>query len=139
MTHVTLHWDQAVRSVGYHLYTTGQKVYFSCHDPSFWLGQYFIIFLTKYLQSRAQKEKIKTVHLFLNSAKSSEAGNRTEKSKVRAVMSLHEPSRPVAALISDADPFKSHLTWPALSHALWRERGTGAFCQHQCQRPFGVL
>lgn len=58
---------------------------------------------------------MKTVHLFLNSAKSSEAGNRTEKSKVRAVVSLHKHSRPLVALISDGDPFKSHLTSPALS------------------------
>lgn len=104
-----------MRSVGYHLYTAGRNVYFSCLDPSFRLGQYFIIFLTECLQSRAQKEKMKTVHLFLNSAKSSEAGNRTEKSKVRAVVSLHKHSRPLVALISDGDPFKSHLTSPALS------------------------
>lgn len=104
--------------------------------PPFRLDQYFIIFLTECLQSR--KEKIKTVHLFLNSAKSSEAGKRMEKSKVCAVMSPHESSRPLAAFISDGDPFESHLTSPALSCSPWWERGAGAFCQHECPCPFWV-
>lgn len=81
---------------------------------------------------------MKAVHLFLNSAKSSQAGKRMEKSKVCAVMSPHESSRPLAAFISDGDPFKSHLTSTALSHSSWRERGAGAFCQHKCPCPFWV-
>lgn len=46
-----------MRSVGYHLYTAGWNIYFSCLHPPFWLGQYFIIFLIECLPSRVQKEK----------------------------------------------------------------------------------
>lgn len=69
--------------------------------------------------------KMNTLHLFLNSAKSSQAGNRKEKSKVRGVI---EPYFFCSCFINSQDlwppsfqnatPFKSYIISPSSSHPL---------------------
>lgn len=99
--------------------------------------QGFIFSLTEFLQRKILKEKMNTLHLFLNSAKSSQAGNGKEKEASvcchRAVFfscssainsqNLWPPS------FQSAPPFKPYITLPPFSHSLLWKLCTVAFCQ----------
>lgn len=114
----------------------GTFISFSCLDPSSWLGQNSIIFLTECLQSRAPKEKNEDGPFIFKLRQITRGRKQNGKEQSARCGELPWILKTSGALISDGDLLRSHLTSPALSHASWWARGTGAFCLHECPRPF---
>ena len=95
-------------------------------------------FLPECLQSKALKEKVNTVHLFLNSAKSSQAGDRMERRKVLGII---EPYFSCSSSVNsrhlqlpsfqNATPFRTYVISPTSSHSWLQQSCTGAPCQHE--------